>query len=74
MNDPTDHAARFVAIGGAYVPSDEESVWATLDAERLENERQEARWEAMAEESFEIYRLCGQLTDEDILIATGCVG
>jgi hypothetical protein len=75
MNDPDPIMPRgFVAIGGVYVPSDAESVWATLDAERQEQERQEARWEALAEESHQIARLCGQLTDEDILIAMGCVG
>jgi hypothetical protein len=73
MNAP-EMPRGFVAIGGTYVPSDAESVWAAKDAERQEHERQEARWEAMAQESFEVNRLSGCLTDEDILIATGCVG
>ena len=73
MNQPA-MPRGFVAIGGAFVPSDAESVWATLDAQRQENERQEARWDAMADEAFEVNRLSGCLTDEDILVATGCVG
>jgi hypothetical protein len=73
MNEPA-MPRGFLTHGGAYIPSDDESVWATLDGERREQERCEARWEAMAQESFEINRLSGHLTDEDILIATGCVG
>jgi hypothetical protein len=75
MNEGTPCTPRgFTTHSGSYIPSDDESVWATLDAERQENERQEARWETMAQESFEVNRLSGHLTDEDILIATGCVG
>jgi hypothetical protein len=53
MNAPTAPPRGFVAIGGAYIPSDAESVWATLDAEQAEDERQDARWDALAQEAFE---------------------
>jgi hypothetical protein len=43
----------FYTHAGVYVPTDAESVWATLDAERLEREREDARWEALAQEAFE---------------------
>jgi hypothetical protein len=73
MNQPV-MPRGFETVGGSYVPTDAESVWATLDAERQENERQEARWDAMADEAFEVNRLSGCLTDQDVLVATGCVG
>jgi hypothetical protein len=58
----------FVAIGGAYIPSDAESVWATLDAEQQEHERQEARWEALADEAFDLDVM------EDEMRVIGAVG
>jgi hypothetical protein len=53
MNQPATMRRGFVATGGAYIPSDTESLWATLDGERAENERQDARWDALAQEAFE---------------------
>jgi hypothetical protein len=46
-------ARGFQTREGAYVPSDAESVWSALDSERLEDDRLNARWEALAQEAFE---------------------
>lgn len=64
----------FRDVAGRYVPSVEEESWLLNDTLRLEGEAEDAHLEAMAWEAIMADRVSGQLTDEDILIATGCVG
>jgi hypothetical protein len=71
MNEPA-MPREFLTHGGAYIPSDADNVCATLDAERLEEERLDARWEALAQEALEIERLTGCLTEDDMLAIGAC--